>query len=62
MKKLHKSSTNKMLDGVCAGIGEYLGVDPTLIRVIWAFFAMSGAGIFAYILCCAIMPSAPEYP
>ena len=31
-KKLTKSATNRMICGVCAGVGEYLGVDPTVIR------------------------------
>ena len=38
-KKLYRSSTNRMLCGVCAGIGDYLNVDPTIIRLIWAIFA-----------------------
>jgi len=32
-KKLDKSNSNKMLDGVCAGIGEYANIDPTIIRL-----------------------------
>ena len=34
-KKLYKSNDNKMIDGVCAGIAEYFGIDPTLIRLGW---------------------------
>jgi phage shock protein PspC (stress-responsive transcriptional regulator) len=48
-----------MIAGVCSGIGEYLNVDSTLIRVLWAIFAVSGgAGILAYIVCLFIMPDA----
>ena len=41
-KKLYKSSTNKMLAGVCGGIAEYFGVDPTWIRLAWVIFSMTG--------------------
>ena len=48
-KKLYKSETNKMIAGVCAGIGEYLNVDPTAVRVIWALISCcAGVGIAAY--------------
>ena len=50
-----------MLDGVCAGIAEYLNVDITLIRLAWVIFtAMGGAGIPAYIICAIIFPRKPE--
>ena len=35
-KKLYRSSTNRMLGGVCAGLAEYWNLDPTLIRVVMA--------------------------
>lgn len=45
-KKLYKSNQNKMLDGVCGGIAEYFGIDPTVVRLIWALFSlMGGCGI-----------------
>ena len=37
-KKLYKSNQNKMICGVCGGIGEYFGIDPTIIRLAWAIF------------------------
>ena len=50
-KKLYKSSKNKMIDGVCAGIAEYFNIDPTLVRIgLVLFSAMGGAGILAYII------------
>ena len=36
MKQLYRSKNNRMLGGVCAGLGEHLDVDPTVIRLIWA--------------------------
>ena len=60
-KKLYKSNQNKMICGVCGGIGEYFGIDPTIIRLAWAIScAMGGAGILAYILAAVIVPSNPE--
>lgn len=57
MKKLTKSN-DKKLCGVCAGIAEYLNIDPTIIRVIWVIYTLLiGAGLFAYIICALIMPN-----
>ena len=63
-KKLCKSN-NKVLSGVCGGIGEYFNVDPTIIRVLWAiltFFTAFFGGIILYFICAAIMPQNPNYP
>ena len=59
-KKLYKSNTNKMLEGVCGGIAEYFGVDPTIVSLAWVVFcALGGSGILAYIIAAIIIPSAP---
>ena len=59
-KKLYKSSTNKMLAGVCGGIAEYFGVYPTWIRLAWVIFSMTGgAGVLAYIVAALIIPDEP---
>lgn len=55
-KKLYRSNTDKMLCGVCAGIGEYLNIDPTVIRLLWVIFGLTGFGILAYIAAAIIMP------
>ena len=60
-KRLYKSNENKMLDGVCGGIAEYYGIDPTLVRRGWAVFcARGGRGILAYIIAAIIIPRRPE--
>ncbi len=56
-KKLYRSDENKMLAGVCGGIAEYFGVDPTLIRLAWVVFSLlGGSGVLAYILAAIIIP------
>lgn len=61
-KKLYKSNRNKMLCGVCGGVGEFFGIDPTLVRLGWvAFCALGGSGILAYIIAAIIVPQNPEY-
>lgn len=55
--KLVKSRTNKMLTGVCGGIGELLGIDPTIIHLIWAALSLAGGtGIILYIIAAVIIP------
>ena len=48
-----------MLAGVCSGLAEYINIDPTIIRVIWALIALSGAGLLAYLICALIIPEKP---
>ena len=60
--KLYKSKTNRMISGVCGGIGEYFGVDPTWVRLAWVLFCiLGGSGILAYIIALIIIPEAPAY-
>ena len=54
-KKLYKSN-NRMICGVCAGVAEYFGIDPTIVRLIWAALALSGTGILLYIVAAIVMP------
>ena len=60
-KKLYKSATDKKIDGVCAGIAEYINLDPTVIRLLWVLATFfGGAGVLAYIVAAIIMPRKPE--
>ena len=60
MKKLYKSEVTKVLCGVCGGLGEFLGIDPTIVRLIWAVLALAaGSGLLIYILAAIIMPRRP---
>ena len=59
-KKLYRSNDRK-LAGVCGGLAEYVGIDPTVIRVIWALVGLTGAGIAAYLVCALVIPEEPDY-
>ena len=62
-KRLFRSRRDKMLGGVCGGLGEYFEFDPVLIRVIFvAAMFISGVGFIAYILLWIIVPFEPVSP
>ena len=59
-RRLRRSSRNRMLAGVCGGLAEYLGIDPTLIRVVYAlgsFFSVAFPGIAVYIILALVIPA-----
>lgn len=57
-KNLYRSSRNKMISGVCGGIAEYFGIDPTLVRLgLVLLTALGGAGVLAYIVLAIVVPS-----
>lgn len=57
-KRLHRTSRGAMIGGVCAGLGEYFAVDPTLIRVIFIVLALiAGHGILLYIILWLLLPN-----
>jgi phage shock protein C len=61
-KRLVRSATNCRLAGVCGGLGEYLDVDPTLVRLVWALLTIFSGfvfGVVAYFICWIVMPVGP---
>jgi phage shock protein C len=58
MRRLFRSKKERLLGGVCAGLGEHLDVDPTVIRLIWVVVSVLsiGTGIIIYILAWIIIP------
>lgn len=61
--KLYRSTTNKMLGGVCGGLAEYFGWDPTFVRIIYALVSIFSAafpGIIVYLVFWVIVPKRPE--
>ena len=58
--KLYRSRTNRALGGVCGGLGLYVGVDATLVRLFFALLALAnGTGVLVYILMWLIVPYEP---
>ena len=61
MKKMYRSVSNRMVAGVCPGVAEYLNIDPTVVRVVWAIASLFGfLGVIAYIACAFIIPEKPD--
>lgn len=61
MKKLTKSTSNKMICGVCSGFAKYFDIDPTIVRLIWALLVLcAGTGVLAYIICAIVMPDSDD--
>ena len=60
-KKLYRSTSDRKIAGVCAGIAEYFRIDPTVIRVIWALASIFiFAGVIAYVVCAFVIPEKPD--
>ena len=60
-KRLYRSRTDKKLTGVCGGLGEYLNMDPTIIRLIWVLISLAaGSGLIAYLICALVIPEKPD--
>ncbi len=57
-KALTRSTSNRMIAGVCAGLGEYLGIDPTIVRLmaVLAFFTGFGGIALVYIIMALVVP------
>ena len=56
-KRLARPIDKKVIGGVCAGFADYLGVDVTLMRIIWLCVAIfTGIGFIVYLVCWAVMP------
>ena len=59
-KRLYRARSDRKLAGVCAGIADYFGWDPTLVRVGWIVLTLlGGSGILLYLLLWLVMPEAP---
>jgi phage shock protein C len=59
-RKLYRSRNERMIAGVCGGLGEYFNIDPTLIRLLFVFLALAGGpGLVAYIVLLIVVPEEP---
>jgi len=59
-KRLYRSTTSRVISGVCGGIAEYLNVDPVIVRVLWVLITvMGGMGVLLYFIGMIIIPLEP---
>ena len=60
-KRLYRRDTDKMIGGVCSGLGEYLGIDPTIVRIFFVLLALAdGFGGFIYLVLWLVLPPAGQ--
>lgn len=61
MKHLYRSHANRVLGGICGGLGEYFGIDPVLVRLVWLLLILfGGLGLILYPIAWLIIPLEPE--
>ena len=59
-KRLFRSKNDRVLGGVCGGLGKYFKIDPVLVRVLWAVsFFVGGVGFLGYLIAWIIIPDEP---
>lgn len=56
-RKLTRSASNRVLAGICGGLGNYFDIDPIVFRIIFIVLGLSGGGIIAYIIMMFVIPS-----
>ena len=61
-KRLYRSHNDRVVAGVAGGMAEYLGIDPTLVRILWVLAFIPGGvpGLLLYALCWLIIPADPR--
>jgi len=60
-KRLYRRDTDKMIGGVCSGLGEYLGIDPTIVRIFFVLLALAdGFGGLIYLVLWLVLPPAGQ--
>ncbi|MHB8806365.1 MAG: PspC domain-containing protein [Anaerolineaceae bacterium] len=60
MKRLYRKRTDRMLAGVCAGLADYLSIDPTIVRIIFVVLVFAGlGGVLVYLILWLITPEEP---
>jgi phage shock protein C len=58
-KRLYRSRTNRTVAGVCAGIADYFGWDPTFVRIAWILLTLlGGSGVLIYVILWLVVPEA----
>lgn len=61
-RKLYRSRTDRMIGGVCGGIADYFGIDPTLVRLGFVAAALlGGPGLLIYLILWIVTPENPVF-
>jgi phage shock protein C len=59
-KKLYRSTTDKVIAGVCGGLGKYFDIDPVVVRIVFILFGLAGgSALLLYIILWALVPEEP---
>ncbi|MEJ2484596.1 MAG: PspC domain-containing protein [Anaerolineales bacterium] len=59
-RRLYRSRSDRMISGVAGGLGEYLNIDATIVRLLFVFFALAGGpGLLVYIVMLLVVPEEP---
>lgn len=62
-RKLFRSTSNRVFAGICGGFGEYMNVDPTIVRLVWILLTLlGGSGLLLYLVLYFVIPRAPYEP
>jgi len=60
IRRLYRSPDDRVVAGVCGGLGEYFSIDPVLVRIVWIVLSLAGgAGLLLYILAWILVPRRP---
>ena len=60
IRRLYRSREDRMIGGVCGGLGEYLGIDPTVVRLLFVIAAfIGGSAILVYLVMLLVVPEEP---
>jgi phage shock protein C len=60
-RSLRRSKTKRIIAGVCGGLSEYLGVNVTVVRVLWVLYSLAlGSGIIPYVIAWIVIPTQSE--
>jgi phage shock protein C len=59
-KKLYRSTTDKVIAGVCGGLGKYFDIDPVVVRIVFILFGLAGgSALLLYIILWVLVPEEP---
>jgi phage shock protein C len=60
IRRIYRSREDRMIGGVCGGLGDYLSIDPTLVRLLFVLFVFTcGSSLLAYLIMLIIIPEEP---